>query len=169
MVESKPKFEFPENLPVSKELLSQCVRRPIIRHVYHGFGIHTYSGERSVLLDDISQIIINKPDSSSLDRIPEDYMYEPFGVGDTYHIEIVSFITDDNKVLYNIVPQNVYHYVDDAGQNDPEIKNGKRISDVLKEMNKIKYVVSYRWEFDGTPKDRKNIVNRKTLEIMEVV
>ena len=120
-------------------------------------------------MDDISQIIINKPDSSSLDRIPEDYMYEPFGVGDTYHIEIVSFITDDNKVLYNIVPQNVYHYVDDAGQNDPEIKNGKRISDVLKEMNKIKYVVSYRWEFDGTPKDRKNIVNRKTLEIMEVV
>jgi len=168
MIESGSRFEFPENLPVSRELLSQCLERPVEHHQCHRCGFQWNSYRSFISLDDISQITINKQDPSSLDRIPRDYMDSPFGVGDTYHIEIVSFITRDNKVLYSIVPQDIDHYVDDGGQNDRYIESGKRISDVLKETENIKYVISYRWQFNGN-KDIAPKVNKKTLEIMEVV
>jgi len=154
-----------KELPVSRELLSQCVGRSS-SHDGHQCGFHTQP--QSISLDDVSQITINKPDPSSLDRIPRDYMDSPFGVGDTYHIEIVSFITSDNKVLYSIVPQDIDHYVDDAGQNKRYIESGKRIGEVLEETKNIKYVVIYRWQFNGN-KDIAPKVNKKTLEIMEVV
>lgn len=154
MTESKnePKMKLfpPDGLPVPPEVLRQCIDR-----------------ERGVSLKGISGVVFKQSNQSCLDMIPRHYERQNFGIGDECLIEIVSFIKADNQVLYDIVPQDWDCFVDEPGEV-PYRRSGKRIRDVLKESNDIKYVVIYRWNFDGTPPSRDKIKDKKTCKSLGI-
>jgi len=139
-------LDVPHRLPLPEQVVGQCLDR-----------------QRSVAIEDITGVNVHS-DRSRLDRIPRHYERQPFGVGDRYLIEIVSFVTAGHEVLYDVVPQEWDCLVDEPGETR-YTRSGRSIGDVLAERSSVRYVVLYTWDFNGSSRPVKDT---KTLEIIDV-
>lgn len=151
-----------DNILNHPELLNECMYRYKIED-----------------LDTLTLKKLNKEISAieAFDRIPIHFEREnAVGIGDEYHIEKVSFITEENEIFYDIVPQTWDCYDDDCGVGGSYIKSGKKILDILNQKKSVRYIVIYRWDFDGSRvfPDSNGYINveyikdTKGMEIIEI-